>query len=71
MKPEAIGTVGLLVIDEAFWQSGLRGLDGKATLTQDGLEPGRTSLVCYNGKGKMDMGPRPIWSPRGSGSARR
>jgi len=26
MKPEAIGTVGLLVIDEAFWQSGLRGL---------------------------------------------
>ncbi len=56
MKPEAIGTVGLLVIDEAFWQSGLRGLDGKATLTQDGLEPGRTSLVCYNGQGKIDMG---------------
>jgi|AntAceMinimDraft_11_1070367.scaffolds.fasta_scaffold02944_3 putative DNA primase/helicase len=56
MKPEAIGTVGLLVIDEAFWQSGLRGLDGKATLTQDGLEPGRTSLVCYTGKGKMDVG---------------
>lgn len=56
MKPEAIGTVGLLVIDEAFWQSGLRGLDGKATLTQDGLEPGRTSLICYNGKGRMDVG---------------
>ena len=56
MKPEAIGTVGLLVIDEAFWQSGLRGLDGKATLTQDGLEPGRTSLVCYKAKGKMDVG---------------
>ncbi|HMM08772.1 MAG TPA: toprim domain-containing protein [Paracoccus solventivorans] len=56
MKPEAIGEVGLLVIDEAFWQSGLRGLDGKATLTQDGLEPGRTSLTCYNGKGKMDVG---------------
>ena len=37
MKPQAIGEVGLLVIDEAFWQSGLRGLDGKATLTQDGL----------------------------------
>ncbi|MGC9371443.1 MAG: toprim domain-containing protein [Paracoccaceae bacterium] len=55
MKPEAIGAVGLLVIDEAFWQSGLRGLDGKATLTQDGLEPGRTSLTCYNGKGKMDV----------------
>jgi len=56
MKPQAIGEVGLLVIDEAFWQSGLRGLDGKATLTQDGLEPGRTSLTCYNGKGKMDVG---------------
>lgn len=56
MKPQAIGEVGLLVIDEGFWQSGLRGLDGKATLTQDGLEPGRISLVCYNGKGKMDVG---------------
>jgi len=54
-KPEAIGTVGLLVIDEAFWQSGLRGLDGKATLTQDGLEPGRTSLACYGAKGKIDL----------------
>jgi len=53
VKPEAIGKVGLLVIDEAFWQSGLRGLDGKTTLTQDGLEPGRTSLVCYGKKGKM------------------
>jgi putative DNA primase/helicase len=56
MKPQAIGEVGLLVIDEGFWQSGLRGLDGKATLTQDGLEPGRTSVTCYNGKGKMDVG---------------
>ncbi|MBD3787726.1 MAG: toprim domain-containing protein, partial [Sphingomonadales bacterium] len=56
MKPQAIGEVGLLVIDEAFWQSGLRGLDGKATLTQDGLEPGRTSLTCYGAKGKMDVG---------------
>ena len=56
MKPQAIGEVGLLVIDEAFWQSGLRGLDGKATLTQDGLEPGRTSLVCYGAKGRMDVG---------------
>jgi putative DNA primase/helicase len=55
MKPEAIRTVGLLVIDEAFWQSGLRGIDGKATLTQDGLEPGQTSLVCYTRKGKIDI----------------
>jgi putative DNA primase/helicase len=54
-KPEAIGTVGLLVIDEAFWQSGLRGLDGKAALTQDGLEPGPASLACYGAKGKIDL----------------
>jgi putative DNA primase/helicase len=54
MKPEVIGAVGLLVIDEAFWQSGLRGLDGKAVLTQDGLEPGRSSLTCYGAKGRMD-----------------
>ncbi|MFQ5439345.1 MAG: toprim domain-containing protein, partial [Paracoccaceae bacterium] len=51
MKPTAIGTVGLLVIDEAFWQSGLRGLDGKAVLTQDGMEPGKTSTTCYKGDG--------------------
>ena len=56
MKPLAIGTVGLLVIDEAFWRQGLRGLDGKATLTQDRLELGRTALVCYGAKGKIDIG---------------
>lgn len=55
IKPEAIGKVGLLVIDEAFWQSGLRGLDGKAVLTQDGLEPGRTSVTCYQHDGKVDV----------------
>ena len=55
MKPEAIGAVGLLVVDEAFWQSGLRGLDGKATLTQDGLEPGQASVVCYTRKGRIDV----------------
>jgi putative DNA primase/helicase len=55
MKPDAVGTVGLLVIDEAFWQSGLRGLDGKAVLTQDGLEPGTTSVTCYGSKGRIDM----------------
>jgi putative DNA primase/helicase len=53
MKPEVIGEVGLLVVDEAFWQSGLRGIDGKATLTQDGLEPGKTSIICYDSKGKI------------------
>ncbi len=55
MKPEVIGAVGLLVVDEAFWQSGLRGLDGKATLTQDGLEPGKASVVCYTRKGKIHV----------------
>ena len=55
MKPEVIGEVGLLVVDEAFWQSGLRGLDGKATLTQDGLEPGKASIICYDGKGKISI----------------
>jgi len=55
MKPAAIKTVGLLVIDEAFWQSGLRGLDGKAVLTQDGLEPGKTSTTCHKGDGTVDI----------------
>lgn len=55
IKPEAISKVGLLVIDEAFWQSGLRGLDGKAVLTQDGLEPGRTSVTCYQHDGMVDV----------------
>jgi putative DNA primase/helicase len=55
MKPDAVGTVGLLVMDEAFWQSGLRGLDGKAVLTQDGLEPGTASVTCYGAKGRIDM----------------
>jgi putative DNA primase/helicase len=55
MKPDAVGTVGLLVMDEAFWQSGLRGLDGKAVLTQDGLEPGTASVTCHGSKGRSDM----------------
>jgi len=55
IKPTAIGAVGLLVIDEAFWQSGLRGLDGKAVLTQDGLEPGKTSITCHKGDGTVDV----------------
>jgi len=55
MKPDAVGCVGLLVIDEAFWSSGLRGLDGKAVLTQDGLEPGKASVTCYGSKGRIDM----------------
>ena len=60
MKPDAVGTVGLLVIDEAIWQSGLRGLDGKAVLTQDGLEPGKASVTCYGSKGRATWPRRPI-----------
>ncbi len=55
LKPDAVGKVGLLVIDEAFWQSGLRGLDGKAVLTQDGLEPGIASVTCYTSRGRTDV----------------
>ena len=55
MKAEAIGTVGLLVIDEGFWQAGLRGLDGKAKLTLDGLEPVRSSPACYTRKNKLNI----------------
>jgi putative DNA primase/helicase len=56
MKAEAIGTVGLLVVDEGFWQAGLRGLDGKAKLTLDGLEPVRSSPACYDSKNKLHIG---------------
>jgi putative DNA primase/helicase len=55
MKPDAVGDVGLLIIDEAIWQSGLRGLDGKAVLTQDGLEPGKASVTCYGSRGRIDI----------------
>ena len=55
MKAEAIGTVGLLVMDEGFWQAGLRGLDGKAKLTLDGLEPVRSSPACYTRKNKLNI----------------
>lgn len=55
IKPTAISDVGLLVIDEAFWQAGLRGVDGKTTLTQDGLEPSGSAVVCYDGENKMHL----------------
>jgi putative DNA primase/helicase len=53
-KPDAIGPVGLLVLDEAFWQAGLRGLDGKMVLTQDSLEPDAATLTCFTVRGKVD-----------------
>ena len=85
IKPEAIGDVGLLVIDEGFWQSGLRGLDGKAVLTLDGLEPG--SVTCWKkgkrrcrgdgrpdrrapaGSGRRCRAPSPARSPAGAPQA--
>jgi putative DNA primase/helicase len=53
-KPAAIGTVGLLVMDESFWQSGLRGTDGRTILTLDGLRPVPGSLSCYDQMGRID-----------------
>ncbi|CAA7621914.1 conserved hypothetical protein [Magnetospirillum sp. SS-4] len=52
-KPAAIGTARLLVIDEAFWQAGLRGIDGRAVLSLDGLSP--AGVLCY------DVLNRPDW----------
>ena len=54
MRPSEIGDVGLLVVDEAFWQAGLRGLDGKAQLTLDGLAPDAEYLTCHDHKGQID-----------------
>lgn len=54
MRPRDIGSVGLLVIDEAFWQAGLCGLDGKAQLTLDGLAPDTPHLTCYDRAGTID-----------------
>ncbi|MBL4558295.1 MAG: hypothetical protein JKP98_18280 [Rhodobacteraceae bacterium] len=59
MKPQAIGEVGLLVIDEGFWQSGLRGLDGKATLTQDGLEPAAPRWPATTARARWMSAPPP------------
>jgi putative DNA primase/helicase len=54
IRPSDIGKVGLLVIDEAFWQAGLRGLDGKTQLTLDGLAPDAEYLTCHDRKGAID-----------------
>ena len=42
------------VLDEAFWQAGLRGLDGKMLLTQDSLEPDAATLTCFTTRDKVD-----------------
>ena len=48
--PNEIGGVGLLVLDEGFWGAGLRGTDGKALLTLDGLRPHLGTVQCYNSR---------------------
>jgi len=48
--PKEIGVVGLLVLDEGFWSAGLRGQDGKAVLTLDGLRTTFGNVICYNGR---------------------
>ncbi|MCQ4162162.1 hypothetical protein NON00_19820 [Roseomonas sp. GC11] len=46
--PAVIGAVGLLVLDEGFWAAGLRGTDGKACLTLDGLRVRGSTVQCYD-----------------------
>jgi putative DNA primase/helicase len=45
--PKELGAVGLLVLDEGFWNAGLRGMDGKALLTLDGLRPDEGTVRCW------------------------
>ncbi|MBR0683844.1 hypothetical protein GXW74_25435 [Roseomonas eburnea] len=45
--PNELGAVGLLVLDEGFWGAGLRGTDGKALLTLDGLRPHLGTVQCW------------------------
>jgi putative DNA primase/helicase len=52
--PNEIGGVGLLVLDEGFWGAGLRGTDGKALLTLDGLRPHLGTVQCWNAGNKED-----------------
>lgn len=52
--PQVIGRPSLLVIDEAFWQAGLRGTDSPVQITIDSLDPSEKELRCYDGKGQYD-----------------
>lgn len=54
MAPKELGAVGLLVLDEGFWAAGLRGVDGKALLTLDGLRPHLGTVLCWNARNKED-----------------
>ncbi|MEY3702946.1 MAG: hypothetical protein RLZZ561_566, partial [Pseudomonadota bacterium] len=52
--PQVIGRPTLLVIDEGFWQAGLRGTDSPVQITIDSLDPSEKELRCYDGKGQYD-----------------
>lgn len=52
--PQVIGRPSLLVIDEGFWQAGLRGTDSPVQITIDSLDPSEKELRCYDGKGQYD-----------------
>lgn len=54
MAPRELGAVGLLVLDEGFWAAGLRGTDGKALLTLDGLRPHLGTVLCWTARNKED-----------------
>ncbi len=51
--PKEIGDVGLLVLDEGFWTAGLRGQDGKAVLTLDGLRSTFATVICYTSRNQL------------------
>jgi putative DNA primase/helicase len=67
-KPSAIGELGWLVVDESFWQSGLRGADGRpVAVTIDSLG---ASAYCRHHGGGWDMeSSRALEAARGSLSA--
>ena len=48
--PKEVGAVGLLVLDESFWAAGLRGQDGKAILTLDGLRTTLATVICFTSR---------------------
>ncbi|MFA7587286.1 MAG: toprim domain-containing protein, partial [Novosphingobium sp.] len=52
--PKVIGRPALLVIDEGFWQSGLRGTDSPVQITVDSLDPYDADLRCYDYKNAYD-----------------
>lgn len=55
-RPDEIGDIGLVILDEAFWKSGLVGADKPVNITVDSLDPGRAGgLVCYDRAQREDV----------------